>query len=78
MVKGGYFRHSLHAMPTDEKQAERARDFGRQPEAAASLKDDELERELTIAAAGYGHERFNRVVSLLLEKQRRLTRGQRA
>jgi hypothetical protein len=65
-------------MPTDEKQAERARAFGRQPEATASLKDDELERELTIAAVGYGDEHFNRFVSLLLEKHRRLTRGERA
>jgi hypothetical protein len=65
-------------MPTDEKQAERARAIGRQPEATASLKDDELERELTIAAAGYGDERFNRFVSLLLEKHRRLARAQPA
>jgi len=62
-------------MPTDEKQADRARAFGREPEATASLKDDELERELTIVVAGHGDERFNRFVSLLLEKCRRSPRA---
>jgi hypothetical protein len=42
-----------------------------EPEAVESLDADELERELTIAAAGPGRQRLRRFLRLLLERRRR-------
>jgi hypothetical protein len=58
-------------MKDDPNDLERAHDLDRDPLAAESIGNDELERELTIAAAGPGRRRFTRFIRLLKERARR-------
>jgi hypothetical protein len=60
---------------TDEREElEHVRAVDRDPDAARSLEPDELERELTLAAAEPGRRRFTRFIRLLLERSRRRDR----
>jgi hypothetical protein len=58
-------------MTDEHHQIDHAKAVDRDPHAAKSIGNDELERELTLAAAGPGRRRFARFIRLLLERSRR-------
>jgi hypothetical protein len=58
-------------MSDEHQQIDHATAFDRDPRAAKSIDNDELERELTLAAARPGRRRFTRFIRLLLERSRR-------